>query len=73
MMDLTYFNKIVANLQEINEKQSENIKKAAELIKNTSLSISEIAQKVGFSSFSYFGSTYFIVLPPLCFLSEYKS
>ncbi len=28
-MDLTYFNKIVANLQEINEKQSENIKKAA--------------------------------------------
>lgn len=31
------------------------IKKAAELIKNTPLSISEIAQKVGFASFSYFG------------------
>ena len=31
-MDLTYFNKIVANLQEINEKQSENIKKAAKLM-----------------------------------------
>lgn len=34
------------------------IKKAAELIKNTSLSISEIAQKVGFSNFSYFGKMF---------------
>lgn len=34
------------------------IKKAAELIKNTPLSISEIAQKVGFSSFSYFGKMF---------------
>jgi len=34
------------------------IKKAAELIKNTNLSISEIAQKVGFASFSYFGKLF---------------
>lgn len=31
-MDLTYFNKIVANLQEINEKQAENVKRAASLM-----------------------------------------
>ena len=31
-MDLTYFNKIVQNLQEVNEKQAENIKKAAKLM-----------------------------------------
>ena len=31
-MDLTYYKKIVANLEEINEKQSENIKKAASLM-----------------------------------------
>ena len=35
------------------------IKKAAELIKNTELSISEIALKTGFSSFSYFGKMFF--------------
>ena len=28
-MDKTYFNKIVENLEEVNEKQAENIKKAA--------------------------------------------
>lgn len=35
------------------------IKKAAELINNTNLSISEIAQATGFPSFSYFGKTFF--------------
>lgn len=42
------------------------IKKAAELIKNTELSISEIALKTGFASFSYFGkmfSKYYGVSP----------
>lgn len=42
------------------------IKKAAELIKSTDLSISEIALKTGFSSFSYFGklfSEYYGVTP----------
>ena len=34
------------------------IKKAAEFIKNTELSISEIALKTGFSSFSYFGKMF---------------
>ena len=31
-MDKTYFNKIVENLEKINETQSENIKKAASLM-----------------------------------------
>lgn len=35
------------------------IKKAAELIKNTRLPISEIALQTGFSSFSYFGKLFF--------------
>ena len=31
-MDRTYFNKIVENLEKVNETQSENIKKAASLM-----------------------------------------
>ena len=31
-MDRTYFNKIIENLEKVNETQSENIKKAASLM-----------------------------------------
>ena len=55
---LTRLFKISTGYSVIEYANNLRIKKAAELIKSTNLSISEIATRTGFSSFSYFGKMF---------------